>query len=90
MVRKGLEVLRDRSEVELVACTGDAPQPHALKAMMGLEVGKSHFDSLALVARFAELRLPHPCARYITRILMHVPRNLPEGHIRNAFGLEMA
>src|SRR5262249_34789976 len=31
-----LEVLHDCSEVELVACTGETPQPHALKAMMGL------------------------------------------------------
>ena len=36
MVRKRLEVLDDRSEVELVACTGEAPQPHALEAMVGL------------------------------------------------------
>jgi len=36
MVRKRLEVLHDRSEMELVARTGEAPQPHTLKAMMGL------------------------------------------------------
>ncbi len=36
MVRKRLEVLHDRSEVELVAGTGEAPQPHPLEAMVGL------------------------------------------------------
>jgi hypothetical protein len=36
MVRERLEVLHDCSEVELVACTGESPQPHALKAVVGL------------------------------------------------------
>ena len=62
---------------------------NTLKAMMGLQVRKSHLDSLALVTRFVELRRAHPCARYIARILMHVARNLSEGHIRSALGLEV-
>jgi hypothetical protein len=41
MVRKGLEVLHNCSEVELVACTGDAPQTHPLEAVMGLQVRKT-------------------------------------------------
>ena len=30
------QVLNDRSQVELIACAGEAPQSHALEAMMGL------------------------------------------------------
>jgi hypothetical protein len=47
MVRERLEVLHDCGEVELVACTGETPQPHTLKAMMGLEVRKTHLLSTA-------------------------------------------
>jgi len=48
--RQGLEVLHDGGEVELIACPGEATQPHALEAMVGFEVRKSHLDLLALVA----------------------------------------
>jgi len=30
------QVLNNRSQVELIACAGEAPQSHALEAMMGL------------------------------------------------------
>jgi hypothetical protein len=76
MVRERLEVLHDRSEVELVACAGEAPQPHALEAMVGLQVRKSHLDPLALVTRFADLWLAHQCTRCIARILMHVSNGI--------------
>ena len=35
-VCESLEVLHNRGEVELVACAGEAPQPHAIEAVMGL------------------------------------------------------
>src|ERR1700693_3602554 len=56
MVGKGLQVLHDRCEVELVARAGEAPETQALEAMMGLQVRKPHLDLLAFVARFVELR----------------------------------
>ena len=49
MVRQCFEVLHDCGEVELVARPRHPSQSHALKAMMGLEVGKPHLDFLALV-----------------------------------------
>jgi integrase-like protein len=42
MVGKGLQVLHDGSEVELVACTGKAAQPHTLEAVVCLQVRKAH------------------------------------------------
>ena len=48
--RQGLEVLHDGGEVKLIACPGEAAQPHALEAMVGLEVRKSHLYLLALIA----------------------------------------
>ena len=50
VVRQCFEVLHDCGEVELVARPRQPSQSHALKAMMGLEVGKPHLDFLALVA----------------------------------------
>jgi len=50
MFCKGLQVLHDGCEVELVARTGEPPQAHALESMVGLEVCKAHLDLLALVA----------------------------------------
>jgi hypothetical protein len=45
-----LQVLHDGGEVKLIAGAGEAPQAHALEAMVGLEVCKPHLDFLALVA----------------------------------------
>jgi hypothetical protein len=42
--------------------------PHAVKAMVGLQVG--------LVPRFVELRLAHQCPRYMAR-MMHANGSLP-------------
>src|SRR5947209_16646682 len=88
MVGKGLQVLHDGSEVELVACTGKAAQPHTLEAVVCLQVRKAHLDLLALVTGCGELRCTHQGARRIACVLMHVARDLSEGHIRGAVGLE--
>ena len=88
MVGECLEVLDDGSEVELVACTGKAAQPHTLEAVLCLQVRKAHLDLLALVTGFGELRCTHQGARRIACVLMHVARDLSEGHIRGALGLE--
>jgi hypothetical protein len=45
-----LKILRDRCEYELVIGAGQAPQSQALKAMLNLQMGKAHFDFLALIA----------------------------------------
>ena len=87
-VFSNLQVLHDGSEVGLVACTGKAAQPHTLEAVVCLQVRKAHLDLLALVTGFGELRCTHPGARRITCVLMHVARDLSEGHIRGALGLE--
>src|SRR5213078_3720512 len=58
MVGKGLQVLHDGSEVELVACTGKAAQPHTLEAVVCLQVRKAHLDLLALVTGLANSGVP--------------------------------
>jgi hypothetical protein len=45
-----LKILRDGCEDELVMGAGQAPQSHALEAMMDLQVGKAHLYFLALIA----------------------------------------
>ena len=75
MFREGLEVLRGGDEMAFVSCTGDAPQAHALEAMVGLEVGKAHLDLLALIARFVELRGSHQGASVVAGILIKVTRD---------------
>ena len=59
MVCQRFEVLHDGGEMELVACTGEAAQAHALEAVMGLQVRKAHLDLFALIAGFLELRRSH-------------------------------
>jgi len=50
MFCQGFQVLHDGREVELIACAGEAAEPHTVKTMVGLQVRKAHFDLLALVA----------------------------------------
>jgi len=49
--RQGLEVLHGGGEKELVACTRKASQPHALEAVVNLQVGKAHLDAFAQIAQ---------------------------------------
>src|SRR3954470_21338093 len=74
--------------VELDAGPRQPSQSHALKAMMGLEVGKSHLHFLALVARFVELRRTHQCAGEIAGILVDVTCDLAKEHLQTAFLFE--
>src|SRR5262245_52588177 len=66
MVGECLQVLHDGGEMEFVACTGKAPQPHTLETVVRLEVRKTHLDLLALVAGFGELWCPIK-ARVVSR-----------------------
>src|SRR5262249_37209971 len=54
-----------------------------------LQVRKTHLDLLALVAGFGELGCTHQGARRIPCVLMHVPWDLSEAHVRSALGLEL-
>src|SRR6266481_5119575 len=82
MVGEGLQVLHDGGEVELIASAGKAPQPHTLETVVRLQVRKAHLYLLALVTGFGELRCTHQGARCIPCVLMHVARDLSQGHIR--------
>src|SRR5262249_59418767 len=57
----GLEVLHDCRKVELVVRSGEASQAQAFKAMVSLEVSKSHLDPFPLIAGLLELRCGHEC-----------------------------
>ena len=88
MFCQGLQVLHDGYEVELVACAGEAPQPHTLKTMVGLEVRKAHLDLLALVARFVELGRTHQRTSVVAGVLIEVARDFSLWGIRTALGLD--
>jgi hypothetical protein len=45
----GFEVLCDCGEMEFVTCTGKSSEPHAFKAVMNLEVSKTHLDALSFI-----------------------------------------
>ena len=75
--------------MELIASAGKAPQPHTVKTVVRLQVRKTHLDLLALVAGFGELGCTHQGARRIPCVLMHVPWDLSEAHVRSALGLEL-
>jgi len=90
MFREGLEVMRGGDEMAFVSCTGDAPQAHALEAMVGLEVRKAHLDLLALIARFVELSGSHQRASVVAGILIKVTRDFALRGIRTAPGFDWA
>ena len=54
--RHCLEVLYSGGEMELVASAGETAKAHALKAMLDLQVRKTHLYLLARIARSLELR----------------------------------
>ena len=74
--------------MEFIACAGKASQSHALEAVVSLQVRKAHLDLLAFVTGFDELGCTHQGARGIACVLMHVARDLSEGNIWSALGLE--
>lgn len=90
MVRQRLEVLHDGGEVELIARTGEAAQAHALETVMDLQVRKAHFDLLALVTGFGELRRPHQRTGVIAGFLIEIACDLARRRLRTTLRLEGA
>src|SRR5262245_66686253 len=58
--------------------------------MVGLEVGKSHFDPFPLVAGLLELRHGHQCACVVTGLFVDVTRHLAPRHIWAALRFQWA
>src|SRR5215471_4905377 len=54
--RHCLEVLHNGSEMKLVAGAGETAKAHTLKAMLDLQVRKTHLHLFARIARSFELR----------------------------------
>ena len=62
--------------MELIAGTGETAQPHALEAVMGFQMSKTHFHLLAFVAGFGEPGRCHQRAGVIAGFLVQVARDL--------------
>ena len=90
MLRERLEVLHDSSEVELVARAAEAPQAHALEAVVGLEVREAHFDSLPLIAGSLVLRRFHESTRDVASLFVDVPGYFAPGDVRTTPRLQRA
>src|SRR5271154_4058631 len=84
----GFEVLHGGGEKELIARAGKTSQPHALEAVVNLQVGKAHLDAFALVARLEECLCPHQPACYVAGIFMNIAGNLSRRAIGTALHLE--
>src|SRR5262245_41525214 len=67
-----VEVLHDGSEVELVAGAGQAAQPHALEAVMGLQVCKAHLDPFSHITRLEERLGLHLAPRHVAGVFVEV------------------
>src|SRR6202049_5177600 len=80
--RKRLEVLHDCGEVELVAGAREASQPHALEAMMRLEVRKPHLHFLPLIPRLLVLWGDIERTGVVARLFVDVSCDLPERRAR--------
>src|SRR5262245_63865341 len=76
--------------MKFIARTRQAPKPHALEAVMGLQVREAHLDLLAFVARLLELRRVNKCASHITGIFVDIPAQPSEPHVWCALGLQRA
>ena len=76
--------------MELVACTGEPAQAHALEAVMGLQVCKAHLDLFALITRFLERRCSIERTCMIAGILVDVARDYALWSVGAALGLERA
>ena len=74
--RQGLEVLHSSSEQELVVRAEKTAQPHTLEAMMGLQVGETHLDPFALIARLDERLGSHQPACHVAGMFMNIAENL--------------
>ena len=78
VVCERLEILGDGRKMELVARACEPPQPHALEAMVDLEVRKPHLHFLARIARLFKLRGSLEGAGMIACFFVDIARNLPE------------
>ena len=90
MLRERLQVLHDSSEVELVARTTEAPETHALEAVVGLQVREAHFDPLPLIAGPLVLRRIHEGTRNVTGLLVDVAGYFAPGDVRTTPRLQRA
>jgi len=62
--------------MELVARTGKSPKPHALEAMVGLQMREPHLDALSFVSRSGECLCLHLSPSDITGILVQIAWDL--------------
>ena len=82
--------MHDGGEVELVARAAEAPQAHAFEAMVGLQVGEAHFDSLPLIAGSLVLRRFHESTRDVASLFVDVPGYFAPGDVRTTPRLQRA
>jgi hypothetical protein len=62
--------------MELVARTGKPPKPHALEAMVSLEMREPHLNALSLVSRSGKCLCLHLSPSDMAGVLMEVARDL--------------
>ena len=88
MVRKRFEILHDCRKVELIAGAGETSQSHALEAMMGLQVRKTHLDLLAIITRFFECGRTFKFPHMIANVFVYIARDYALRRVRAALGLQ--
>jgi hypothetical protein len=62
--------------MELVTRTGKPPKPHALEAVVGLQMREPHLDPLSLVSRSCECFCLHLSPSDVAGVLVKVARDL--------------
>src|SRR5438477_9474682 len=88
--RERFEVLHDGGEMELVACSGKTPEPHAFEAMMSLEMCEPHLDALSFVSRSGECLCLHLSPCDVAGVLVEVARDLARIGCGAALGSDRA
>ena len=87
MVRERFEILHDCRKVEFITGAEETSQSHALEAMMGLQVRKTHLDLLAIVSRFVERRCTFKRPHMIASVFVYIARDYALRRVRAALGL---
>src|SRR5215813_12412365 len=76
--------------MELVARTRKPPKPHALEAMVGLQMREPHLDALSFVSRSGECLCFHLSPSNIAGILVQIAWDLARVGVGAAFRSDRA
>jgi hypothetical protein len=74
--------------MEFITRTGEPSEPHAVKAVVDLEVSKTHLDALTFVSGFEEALCPHKPTCHIPGVFLQITGDMARGRVGTALHLK--